>query len=201
MSLAQSKHSQIASAAERIFSTSFFQNKQKQPPPRQFLLPFMSFILATDYVVQNSKPNYVSLLYTQTSSWEQASRPILRIFGKNESNHLLTLPHQMQNRAKKKIYISSYVWWNKAVGTAKIFRICPLYCVPALSYHGSYLTMNNFFGGERSLHTQACHLCRELLPKEYLCRSFTEFCLPEKWIVKSPVIHWPYFGCHILDTK
>lgn len=70
------------------FQPLFFQNKQKQPPPRQFLLPFMSFILATDYVVQNSKPNYVSLPYTQTSSWEQASRPILRIFGRNKSNHL-----------------------------------------------------------------------------------------------------------------
>lgn len=108
VSLAQSKHSQIASAAERIFSTSFFQNKQKQPPPRQFLLPFMSFILAMDYVVQNSKPNYVSLPYTQTSSWEQASRPILRVLV--EIKVTIYQPYLFKCRRNPiKIYISFYI--------------------------------------------------------------------------------------------
>ena len=108
MTLAQSKHSQIASAAERIFSTSFFQNKQKQPPPRQFLLPFMSFILATDYVVQNSKPNYVSLPYTQTSSWEQASRPILGVL--IERKVTIYQPYLLKCRSNPiKIYVSFYI--------------------------------------------------------------------------------------------
>lgn len=143
MFLSQSKHSQIASATERIFSTSFFQNKQNQPPPRQFLLPFMSFILVMDYVVQNSKPNYISLPYTQTSSWEQESRPILR----DLAGIKVTIYQPYLFKCRKnpiKIYTPFIFDESKLWKQARLLA-CVLYstCPPTPSYHDFYIEVNN----------------------------------------------------------